>query len=89
MNGPEQFQFEPRRVDLEIKDPGCEMFSEAQDEVPGGSMVMFVDQKRKEVGRAWERPPPNTGMESKGPWSLLSSLFIAGISSLGKQDGQL
>lgn len=67
MSGPEQFQFKPRRVDWEIKDPGCEMFREAQDEVPGGSMVMFVDQKRKEVGRAWERLPPNTGMESKAP----------------------
>lgn len=52
MNDLEQVQLELRRVDLEIKVLGCEMVSEVQEDV--GSMVIFVDWKKKEAGSIWE-----------------------------------
>lgn len=43
MNGLEQFELEPRRGELEIKEPGCKIFREGQEGTPEGSTLMPVD----------------------------------------------
>lgn len=85
MNDPEQVQLEPRRVDLEIKAPGCETVSEAQEDA--GSMVTSVDWKKKEAGSTWEGPSPKYRNGIQGTCSLLSSLLTAGISPPWKVGG--
>lgn len=57
--------------DSEIKESGWEMFGEAKEAAPAGSLEMSVDRK-KEAGAPGRAYPPNTGTDPRdhAPFSL-------------------
>lgn len=73
MNDPEQFQLEPRRVDLEIKEPGCKIFREAQEDVPEEAWWCLLTRRGRNRGELGKNYSLSTGMEPKRPCSLLST----------------